>query len=172
MNSIKSLPIHIQTAIKAVNFCLKKFDPQRHPQTIEDLQAAREFLLGSTGLQEKLYDLNAHILDLETEVATLQSTEDRLKTTWEALRDIKIEEFYGKENTTIDMAKGQAKRNPEVTKAQDIYLQKRQARKDKEAEVRYSVRRWNDLHGQEKRAYEVKVREALAPSEENFGEDS
>lgn len=169
MINTKSLPIHVQMAIKAVDYCLKKFVVSGATKTCDDLQAAREFLLGSTGLREKLYDLNAHILDLEKEVAKLQATEDRLKTTWEALRDIKTEEFYGNEDTTIDMAKGQAKRNPEVTKAQDIYLQQRQARKGKEAEVRYAVRRWNDLHAQEKRAYDVKVREAIAPQEEDFG---
>lgn len=168
MASIKSLPDHIQTALKAIGYCLKKFDPQQWPQEIEDLRAAREFLLGSTGLREKLYDLNAHILALEKEVAALQSTEDRLRTDWEALRDMKIEKAYV--GTTMDIAKGQGKRDPEVIKALDIYLQKRQQRKDKEAEVRYATRRWNDLHAQGKRAYGVEIREAITPQEEEFGD--
>lgn len=162
------MPEHIQTALKAIGFCLKKFDSQQWPQEVEDLRAAREFLLGSVGLQEKLYDLNSHILDLEKEVAALQSAEDRLKANWEATRDIKIEQFYP--GTTVDIARGQAKRDPEVVKALDAYLQKRQERKDKEADVRYAVRRWNDLHGQEKRAYGVQIREAISPQEEGFGD--
>lgn len=168
MASIKSLPDHIQTALKAISYCLKKFDPQQWPQEIEDLRAAREFLLGSTGLREKLYDLNAHILALEKEVAVLQDTEDRLKANWEAIRDMKIEQCYV--GTTMDIAKGQGKRDPEVIKALDIYLQKRHERRDREADVRHAVHRYNDLHAQEKRAYDVRIREAITPQEEEFGD--
>ena len=156
--------------LKAIGFCLKKFDPQQWPQEIEDLRVAREFLLGSTGLREKLYDLNAHILALETEVAALQDTEDRLRTEWEFKRDIKIEQNYGKEGVTMDIAEGQAKRDPEVVEALNTYRQKRHERRDKEAEVRHAVHRYNDLHAQEKRAYDVKVREAISPQEEEFEE--
>jgi len=169
MASLNLLPDHVQIALKAISYCLKKFDPQEWPQEVKDLQTAREFLLGSVGLREKLYDLNAHILALEKEVAVLQSTEDRLKTNWEALRDIEIEQAYESGVTTMDIAKGRGKRDPKVVKALDAYFQKRQERKDKETEVRYAVRRWNDLHAQEKRAYGVQIREAIAP-QEDFGD--
>lgn len=168
MASIKSLPDHIQTALKAINYCLKKFDPQQWPQEIEDLRAAREFLLGSIGLREKLYDLNVHILALEKEVAVLQNEEDRLKANWEAIRDMKIEQCYV--GTTMDIAKGQGKRDPEVIQALDALLHKRKERRDVEADVRHAVRRYNDLHAQEKRAYDVRIREAITPQEEDFGD--
>jgi len=168
MASIKALPDHIQTALKAITYCLKHLDSVQYPQAIEDLRAAREFLLGSVGLREKLYDLNAHILGLEKEVAVLQNKEDQLKANWEAIRDMKIEQCYV--GTTMDIAKGQGKRDPEVVKALDTFLQKRHARRDKEAEVHHAVHRYNDLHAQEKRAYDVKVREAISPQEEEFGE--